>query len=209
MSCLRPGGLELTRHALSFAAVDEETRLLDIGCGQGESLAMIRAEFGCQVMGIEPDERRQRQAAAANLGSEIVLARAEQLPFADASFDLVLAECSVSLFEQPDSALAEMRRVLTPGGKLLLTDTYARGASGVCGQGMVRRLYSIGEFRALLAGAGFTVLHGEDCGEILKTMLGQLILDYGKDEAYRRLGLNRCALKEADAGYLLLIAEAV
>ena len=99
--------------------------------------------------------------------------------------------------------------MLLPGGKLLITDTYARGASGVCGEGMVRHLYSVGQFRGMLTEAGFSVLHGEDCGEILKTMLGQMILDYGKEEAYRLLGLDRCAFKQAQAGYLLLVAQAV
>lgn len=209
MHCLRPGGLELTRHALSFSQLGPKTRLLDIGCGNGESLAMICAEYGCQVAAIEPDANRYRQALAANPGVEITQAMAEQLPFAAASFDIVLAECSFSLFEQPDKALAEIHRVLLPGGKLLITDTYARGARGVCGEGMVRHLYSVGQFRGMLTEAGFSVLHGEDCGEILKTMLAQMILDDGKEEAYRRLGLDRCAFKQAQAGYLLLVAQAV
>lgn len=68
MSCLRPGGLELTRHALSFVPVEPESRLVDIGCGNGESLAMIREEYGCQVAAIEPDTKRRAQALANNPG---------------------------------------------------------------------------------------------------------------------------------------------
>lgn len=208
MSCLRPGGLELTRHALSFVPVEPESRLVDIGCGNGESLAMIREEYGCQVAAIEPDTKRRAQALANNPGVEIALASAEDLPFEAATFDIALAECSVSLFMQPAVALNEIHRVLMPGGKLIITDTYARNAVGICGEGMIRQLYSVNQFRSMLTAASFNLMHAEDCGEILKTMLGQMILDYGKDEAYRRLGLDRCALRQAGAGYLLLVSEA-
>lgn len=209
MDCLRPGGLELTRHALSFAALTAESRVLDLGCGRGETLALLRGEYGCWVAAVEPDQQRRAQAEANNPGVEIAAAAAEQLPFADDGFDLALAECSVSLFSQPQAALAEIKRVLIPAGRLIITDVYARQEAGWNGEGMIRRLYTLKQFRSLLSGAGFNVRHGEDCSSLLKTMLGQMILDYGREEAYRRLGLDSCALRQAGAGYLLLVAEAM
>lgn len=207
MSRLRPGGADLTRRALSFCRIGPLSRILDIGCGNGESLALIREEFACLVAGLEPDAQRLRCARAANPGVEISPAKAEAIPFADHSFDIVLGECTASLFDQPEQAFAEISRVLTAHGCLVLTDVYAKNAGSARGKGLIRHLYTREEFAAFLQAAGLMVRHGEDCGDMLKTMLGQLILDFGATEAYRRIGLEPCALKSAHAGYILIVAE--
>lgn len=76
------------------------------------------------VVAAEPDpgmrSRAQQAARAASAPIEVVAARAEQLPFADARFDTVLASCVLCTVADPDAALAEMARVLRPGGRLRL-----------------------------------------------------------------------------------------
>jgi ubiquinone/menaquinone biosynthesis C-methylase UbiE len=99
-------------------------RVLEVAIGTGRSLPHYPAD--ASITGIELSSAmlaiaRQR---AANLGREVDLrdGDAEQLPFDDASFDTVVCALSLCTIPSPVAALDEMRRVLTPGGRLLLLD---------------------------------------------------------------------------------------
>ena len=122
----RPGGVKLTEKLLEFVKkygtpdLQEELRVLDIGCGEGGTLAWLGSRFPhWERVGLDPEP-------ASGSASFIRRGRAEQLAFPDASFDLVLMECSFSRTEDPGRALEEILRVLAPGGKLLLSDLYRR-----------------------------------------------------------------------------------
>ncbi|MEV6302166.1 methyltransferase domain-containing protein [Actinoplanes sp. NPDC051861] len=99
-------------------------RVLDVGVGTGRNLPHYPA--GTTVTGIDlsPAMLEYARQRAANLGMTADLREgdAEHLPFAGESFDTVV--CALSLCAIPDSraAVAEMRRVLVPGGRLLLLD---------------------------------------------------------------------------------------
>ncbi|HKN62784.1 MAG TPA: class I SAM-dependent methyltransferase [Gaiellaceae bacterium] len=91
-------------------------RLLDIGCGGGSHTAAFAAE-GWEPVGLDVSEAQLQLARGR--GCEVVLGRAESLPFADASFD-----AAVSLWTHTDvddwaAALREARRVVRPGGPLV------------------------------------------------------------------------------------------
>lgn len=94
--------------------------VLEVGAGTGRSFCLYR--HATHVVAAEPDpgmrSRAQQAARAAPVSVEVVAARAEQLPFADARFDTVLASCVLCTVADPDAALAEMARVLRPGGRL-------------------------------------------------------------------------------------------
>ncbi len=115
-------------------ALSQEDRLLDLGCGWGRHLALLR-EAGHRVVGLDLSEPLLRQAAAAltrtpgphpaeHSHPQLCCATMLALPFADASFDAVLnLATSLGLFldDAPArTALAEAARVLRPGGRLLL-----------------------------------------------------------------------------------------
>ena len=207
MSALRPGGEALTRRLLAFSPPQPGERLLDLGCGAGQSLALLRENGVCDLTGLEPDADLREQARAANPGVPILAGRGEDLPFKDGSFHLVLAECVVSLLDPVEKGLAELGRVLVPGGRLLLSDVYAQREAARADRGMLRQLYTREELTALLEQAGFRVCRVEMAERELRQMLGQMIFDYGMEEAYARLGLDGCALKRSGVGYLLLLAE--
>ncbi|GAA4901677.1 methyltransferase family protein [Stackebrandtia albiflava] len=101
--------------------------VLDVAIGTGLNLPHYPA--GVRVTGVDfsPAMLRQAEIRAASLGIRPVLRRADAqaLPFEDASFDTVV--CTLSLCGIPDNtaAVAEMYRVLRPGGRLLLLDHVA------------------------------------------------------------------------------------
>ena len=99
-------------------------RVLEIAAGTGAQFRWYAP--GTEVTALEPDasmrERARRRAAQAAARVTVVDGRAEELPFADASFDAAVSAFALCTVADPAAALAELRRVLVPGGTLLLLE---------------------------------------------------------------------------------------
>jgi SAM-dependent methyltransferase len=123
------------RHIASDVAANAEVsaQLLEVGCGPGHLSVRLAAEHGLRVSGIDLDpamvERARANAARAGVRSRTTFAVADAaaLPFADGSFELVVSTLSMHHWEDPEAALAEIGRVLAPGGRALIWDI-RRGA---------------------------------------------------------------------------------
>jgi SAM-dependent methyltransferase len=99
-------------------------RALDIGCGTGD-YAALAARCAARYCGVDfaagmAAEARRRARAAGLDNAAFAVGAGEELPFADGSFDLVLGIGYIAYFADPRAALAELRRVLQPGGTLVL-----------------------------------------------------------------------------------------
>jgi SAM-dependent methyltransferase len=101
---------------------------VELGCGTAYVSSWL-ARLGARVVGIDisPEQlataRRLRQKH--NLPVEIVRANAEQVPFPNSSFDLVISEYGTCLWAQPERWVAEAARLLRPGGQLVfLTNSF-------------------------------------------------------------------------------------
>ena len=104
-------------------------RVLDLGCGAGTDSLVAAQMVGEQghVTGIDmtPEMLAKAGAAAAEMGVanvEFVESEAEQLPFADASFDVVISNGVIDLIPDKDAVFAEIFRLLTPGGRIQIAD---------------------------------------------------------------------------------------
>jgi ubiquinone/menaquinone biosynthesis C-methylase UbiE len=99
-------------------------RILEIGAGTGRQFRWYAP--GAEVTALEPDPamgaRARRRASGAAAGVRVVEGLAEALPFAAASFDTAVSSFSLCTVGDPAAALAELRRVLAPGGLLLLLE---------------------------------------------------------------------------------------
>ena len=93
-------------------------RVLDVGTGEGQ-LARPLAAGGTMVLGIDPTQNQIVEAASRGGGVSYARAGAAQLPFADASFDAVVACLVFEHIDDVDSAIAEVSRVLEPGGRFV------------------------------------------------------------------------------------------
>ncbi len=98
--------------------------VLEVGAGSGLNFALYQPGQVERVEAIEPDETMRRFAEprcrAAPVPISLMAAPAEALPFADASFESVVATLVFCSVNDPERAFAEIRRVLKPGGALLL-----------------------------------------------------------------------------------------
>ena len=106
--------------AVRFAALvgaDPPQRALDVGCGPGALTAVLVQRLGAQgVAAIDPSASFVSAVRDRLPGVDVRQASAEQLPFPDASFGLVLAQLVVHFMTDPVAGIAEMARVATPGG---------------------------------------------------------------------------------------------
>lgn len=94
-------------------------RVLDLGCGLGDFAAVL-AERGEDVVGADVSEAALRLARSRHPGLELVRC-GEELPFADETFDVVWAGEVLEHVQDGLGLLAEVRRILPPGGRLLLS----------------------------------------------------------------------------------------
>ncbi|MTH78786.1 class I SAM-dependent methyltransferase [Paracoccus aestuariivivens] len=119
---------------------------LDVGCGEGRFCRMM-AELGLATTGIDPTARLIETARARHPQGEYLEAQAEALPFADASFDLVLSYLTLIDIDDSNAAIAEMARVLRPGGTLLISNLNSFSTAGSWqGEGDSARGYLIDNY---------------------------------------------------------------
>lgn len=172
---LRPGGNELTWRAITTGQWRTGDLVLDLGCGQGYGLSQLR-QRGIRAIGIDP--------AATPSVRPVVTGRGEHLPFMASTFDGVLAECSLSLMDDPHAALAEIHRVLKPGGCLVATDLFARNqvepspCRAGCMWGVVDQL----ELMRRLDRAGLRQTLWEDHSAALKQLTARILFEFGSLE---------------------------
>lgn len=105
----------------------EGKRVLDIGCGTGRMIENLR-KFGAKAVGIDVSKEMLRVARKKFLSTEFVLGDAENLPFEDEEFDMVIASFVVVHLGDLRLAFEEVHRVLKDGGVFIVTNINQRKA---------------------------------------------------------------------------------
>ena len=111
---------------LDAAGVRQGTRLLDVACGPG-FVSEAAAERGAEPVGLDVAAAMLAQARRRCPGLTFVEGDAHQLPFGDGSFDGVTMNFGILHLSEPETALAEARRVLVPAGRFAFTAWVAEG----------------------------------------------------------------------------------
>ncbi|WP_026694540.1 class I SAM-dependent methyltransferase [Peribacillus kribbensis] len=142
-----PGSLGLTKQLLQNEAIGPKTRLLDAGCGTGQTSAYISKNYPCRVYAIDSHPEMVKKAysrfEAEGLPVRLRQSSIEHMPFKSEKFDMILAESSTAFTTVP-KALSEYHRVLKKEGVLLTIDMAARGLSARARE-EVRRFYGVHE----------------------------------------------------------------
>lgn len=207
---LHPGGLALTHHLGEVVRLKQTDRVLDIACGRGASAIHLAESFGCHVTGLDysPENLAAAEAHADSRGvshlTSFKQGDAEELPFGDGSFDVVISECSFCTFPNKKVAAGEMARLLHPGGRLGMTDVTINGnvpedmqsiltwVACIAGAGSAQAYVS------LLKEAGFIDFTVEDRGDVLKDMLKEVrrkLLGLGLAASLGKLNLGELGLQ--------------
>jgi ubiquinone/menaquinone biosynthesis C-methylase UbiE len=153
--------------ALAGAGVDRDDRLLDVGCGTGAAVIAAARRPIATACGIDVSPgmiERARQSAAGLGNVEFRVADAEAIPYPDETFTAVICTNSFHHYSDPLRALAEIRRVLRPRGRLVIVDPDRSRCLWVwCWDRVLRvvershvRYYTASEILALVGAGGFT-----------------------------------------------------
>ena len=127
-----PGGQELTKKTVAAMNLPAGAAIADLGCGTGTTAMMLARDYDLRVSAVDISaaniERAVERMNHEHASVRFFRADAHELPFKDSELDGLIAECTFSLFKERQTVLAEIRRVLKPGGKLAVTDMATRGA---------------------------------------------------------------------------------
>ncbi|NJE61377.1 methyltransferase domain-containing protein [Thermococcus sp. 21S7] len=136
-------------------------RALDLGCGTGDYTLELKRR-GFDVIGLDASEGMLK--VARKKGVECIKGDAYSLPFPDGSFDLVLSVTMFEFIHEPERVVAEINRVLKPGGEVLIATMNGRSAwflfkrlKSLFVETAYRyaRFYTPAELESLLRNAGF------------------------------------------------------
>lgn len=116
------GGLKATKELIELCNIDKGKQVLDVGCGVGATPCYIAKRHGCRVVGVDISEKmidwankRAKRKGVENL-VEFRVADAQNLPFKDDLFDVVIGESVITFIEDKKRAISEYLRVTKPGG---------------------------------------------------------------------------------------------
>jgi ubiquinone/menaquinone biosynthesis C-methylase UbiE len=112
--------LPAAERVVQRAGIEEGQAVLDLGTGTGNA-ALLAAKAGAKITAVDPSPRLLIVAEARIRRGRFEVAKAEDLPFDDESFDRVLSLFAVIFSEQPERAAEEILRVLRPQGRALVT----------------------------------------------------------------------------------------
>jgi ubiquinone/menaquinone biosynthesis C-methylase UbiE len=178
----RAATLELAR----VAGVDSTKKVLDVGSGLGGPARALAREFGCQVTGIDLTEEycRVAEMLSGRVGLsthlEFLQGDALDLPFADATFDVVWTEHVAMNIPDKSRLYRQMHRVLKPGGTLAIYDILAGPAGPVHFPVPWARvpqssfLATPDELRRLLDEAGFRIADWADTTDLARAWFAAL-----------------------------------
>lgn len=161
------GHEEVFDRVLDVVGTLEGQRCLEVGCGGGRLLERVLVA-GARAAGVDhsPDMLElsmKRNRGAVETGAlEVKLGEAEQLPWPDAMFDVLLSANTFFFIERPERALAEFFRVLSPGGRMVLASVPGPLPAAslrnwwVYVWGSQMHVYDDERMRAMVEHAGFT-----------------------------------------------------
>lgn len=193
---LRPGGTELTAKNFKKTGLPQGAKVLDIGCGCGKTVKFLRDNMGYEACGIDKSKAMIMNGLLLDNSLDIQVAEADNLPFADNTFNAVTAECVFCLLSDKPKALAEIKRVLKKDGLFIVSDLYLKSPSEdpvslnalTCLQNLLTRE----EITAITAEGGFANLSWNCCHEEYLGFLGQLIFGFETVNGFWQCILGKC-----------------
>lgn len=115
-----PDLLPAARELVAAARIRPDEHVVDVGAGTG-NVALLAAGLGARVTAVEPAARLRDVISQASSDVTAVDGTAASIPLPDGSADVLLSNFAVIFAPDPKAAIADMARVATPNGRILLT----------------------------------------------------------------------------------------
>lgn len=234
---LHPGKLQLTERLGNLLNLKPEDRILDVASGLGTSAIFLAERFGCQVVGVDFSKKIVAQAkdnaAQAGLTDKVTfrVGDAENLPFDEATFDVILCECAFCTFPSKEIAARQFGRVIRPGGRIGLSDLTRSGPlppkldNLMAWVACIADAQPVEEYTRVLGNAGFTINkieeQDQELAELIAEIRGKLLaaellvklkkldlpdwIDF--DEIGRLAQITAESVNQGRLGYTLLIGS--
>lgn len=122
------GGLQATKKLVKLCHIDKDVFVLDVGCGIGTTTCYM-AKYDCYITGVDIREemiaksKKRAQRKGVQDKTEFQVADAQDLPFEDATFDVVVSESVTAFVPDKKRAITEYVRVVKPQGHIGLNET--------------------------------------------------------------------------------------
>lgn len=182
------------------------SKVLDVGCGQGGYLVSLAKEAGNECYGIDPLLKVSllpalRRATENNVNVQFICGAGENIPFQDGIFDVVLLNSTLQHVANQNQVLHEIKRVLKPDGQLLVSVLQRRGiysarrfAAEIIRKVQTRETFftmdfNLKSFKDILTENGFTIckLRGRKFLPILFPSLLSVFLKINKDDIVMKM----------------------
>ncbi len=148
---------EMRDRAIEIAEIDETDRVVDVGCGTGfATLGLLKKTD--KIIGLDQSQHQLREAGKKPEIEEIdtILGDAENTPFHDDLFDVVWSSGSIEYWPEPVETLRELRRITTPGGRILVVGPKKPGNRLIAGiTDRIMLFYTENEAEEMFRNAGW------------------------------------------------------
>lgn len=174
-----PGGLALTKEVVKALPLGPQSKVVDIGCGTGQTASYLKKHFSCKVTAIDQHpvmlEKAKKRFDQDRVEITLYQGNAEKLPIESQSYDLALVE-SVTIFTDMEKSLKEYARILRPGGVLINLEMTAKSRFPEKSIKEFEALYGIkkvpleSEWRTKYQDSGFQSIQTIHEGPVLATL---------------------------------------
>ena len=208
---IRPGGESLTIKAIEKAGLSGGDHVIDIGCGEGDTVQLLADRFGMNAVGVDASTKMIDKGKKKHPGIDLRRMDSHTIEFESNTFDAVLMECSLSVMRLQEDACFEAYCMLKPGGKLIITDLYRQNPDMQSVAAMLEEAHEkasrpkvdndcdenervsfimldgaivVDELHGMLEEMGFLLVHFEDIPHALSNFAAQAIMGYGTLDDY-------------------------
>ncbi len=141
-----PGGIKLTKEILENEKINQSSRILDVGCGTGQTASYLAARYGAKVTGLDINptmiEKAKNRMAKCQLPVEMIQGSIENCPLPDHHYDFILSESVLSFVNKP-KALNEIFRLLKQDGRFIANELTMNRRPGVNGEEEMKHFYGV------------------------------------------------------------------